>query len=112
MILEHSPLSFYSTRTHSPPTLHARPSSLPIRPVVFQPRDQLKTGCVIEQTRDWEAISGSVGPHGGLRLGCIDAIDGARVEPEVLQMRLCDLDVSSVQEPVHRGAFSPRRTLP
>jgi hypothetical protein len=43
----------------------------------------LQAGCVIEQARDRETISGLVGPYRGLRLGRIDAINGAWVKPEV-----------------------------
>jgi hypothetical protein len=48
-----------------------------------------------------------IGPYGSLRLGRIDAIDGAEVKAEVFQMCLGDLDIPSCQEPVHRVAYSP-----
>ena len=69
-----------------------------------QSRKQLEAGRVIQQARDREAISGLIGPDRRLRLGRIDAIDGAWFKPEVLQVRFRDLDVVSVEEPVHRGA--------
>ena len=69
-------------------------------------------GGVIEQARDRKAISGLIGPHRRLRLGRIEAIDRARVKPEVAQMHLRDLDVSSVQESIHRGAYSPGLVFP
>jgi hypothetical protein len=34
------------------------------------------------------------------------------VKPEVLQVRFRDLNVSSVEEPVHRGAYSSRPGVP
>jgi hypothetical protein len=52
------------------------------------------------------------GPYGGLRLGCIDPIDRTWVKSEVTQMHLRHLDVSSIEEPIHSGAFSPGVAFP
>src|SRR5215475_13140463 len=69
------------------------------------PHLQVLARLEIEQARHREAIIGLVGSHGRLRLRGIEPIDRPGVEAEFTQMRLRDLNVASVEEPVHRGPY-------
>jgi hypothetical protein len=53
-------------------------------------REQLLAGGVIELTGHREAVAGLVSLHGGPRLHRIEAIDGARIIPEVPQVHFCE----------------------
>jgi hypothetical protein len=66
--------------------------------LIVQAKDQLQAGVEIEQARDRETISGLVGSDCGLRLGRIEAISGSKVKSKLLQMRLRDLDVASMDD--------------
>jgi hypothetical protein len=78
----------------SPRAPTSTPCLLLIHPVVLQAREQLQGGSVIEQAGDRKAISGLIGPHGGLRLRRIDPIDRTWVKSQFTQMYLRHLGMS------------------
>jgi hypothetical protein len=61
---------------------------------------------MIEQSRDWETISGLEGPDCCLRLRRKAAIDWTRVKPQLSQMHFRDLDFSLSHESVQGWAFT------
>jgi hypothetical protein len=71
---------------------------LQFRPVI-ESREQLTPGHTIQESGDRQAIAVLIGPHRRLRMGRLEAIEGARVTPEVAPMHLRDLNGSSGQEP-------------
>src|SRR5262245_32487808 len=83
-----------------------------VPPLAVRPNLQLLARLAIEQSRHKEPIGGLEGPYSGLRLGVIDAIDRARVKPEVAQMHLRHLDISSGEEEIHRGLYRPGLVFP
>src|SRR5262245_44066888 len=87
-------------------------AELPRRLLEVRSGEESPAGLMIQQPRDRQAVAGLVGPHRRLGLGRIEAVNRARVEAEVVQMRLGDLDLPARQDPVHRGALEPGRGGP